>query len=66
MGIEPMHCGFADRSVTTSPLHLIDRNIFVLAILFVDQFCKIFLFLPPHFLINIHQSPVISKAGILL
>ena len=21
MGIEPMHCGFADRRVTTSPLH---------------------------------------------
>ncbi len=23
MGIEPMHCGFADRRVTTSPLHQI-------------------------------------------
>ena len=30
MGIEPMHRGFADRSVTTSPLHPIesaDRNL---------------------------------------
>ena len=27
MGIEPMHRGFADRSVTTSPLHQLQYNL---------------------------------------